>query len=360
MAEGWDDPLWYNQHGRPWGKGSTTPGRKDTRKQKQWEYLEKPLEDVLEDPGSKECLEKHLAALEKATEACRKRLELVRAAEEEAAEALLQAKKKKRESSRRKVLEKTSSSGEPASSSASSCSMLSLGKGSKKKSRSKSRPAAEPPALDTPTTPEKADLTSLEKQRSSSARRGKMGTREVDLVPGPGAFLPPTREEPLEKEPFLKKEEPLEKGTGEQEMGLEKPKVLVDWFGTLANKNGVPKDNARALERLLEKADVYLLSWVGSKKRKDSTLQEMEALEKAMLDKLRFHGTTYQKLGQNGKVDHAVWWGCDFLIEDDDEVCAEAMAYNLEAYQVKRGNWSLEKGQFSNFPEAVDAVLEKL
>lgn len=167
-----------------WSKGSTTPRRKATRKQKQWEYLEKPLEDVLEDPGSKECLEKHLAALEKATEACRKRLELVRAAEEEAAEALLQAKKKKRESSRRKVLEKTSSSGEPASSSASSCSMLSLGKGSKKKSRSKSRPAAEPPALDTPTTPEKADLTSLEKQRSSSARRGKMGTREVDLVPG--------------------------------------------------------------------------------------------------------------------------------------------------------------------------------
>ena len=115
---------------------------------------------------------------------CRKRLELVRAAEEEAAEALLQAKKKKRESSRRKVLEKTSFYGEPASSSASSCSMLSLRKGSKKKSRSKSRPAAEPPALGTPAALEKVDLTSLEKQRSSSARRGKMGTREVDLVPG--------------------------------------------------------------------------------------------------------------------------------------------------------------------------------
>ena len=40
-----------------WSKGSTTPRRKATRKQKQWEYLEKPLEDVLEDPGSKECLE---------------------------------------------------------------------------------------------------------------------------------------------------------------------------------------------------------------------------------------------------------------------------------------------------------------
>ena len=83
------------------------------------------------------------------------------------------------------------------------------------------------------------------------------------------------------------------------------PKVLVDWYGTLASKTGGCKANEWGLERLLGKADVYLLSWVGSKARKVSTLQEMEALGKAMLDKLRFHGTTCQKLGQNGKVDHA-------------------------------------------------------
>ena len=93
------------------------------------------------------------------------------------------------------------------------------------------------------------------------------------------------------------------------------------------------------------KANVYLLSWVGSKARKVSTLQVMEALGKAMLDKLRFHGTTYQNFGQNGKVDHAVWWSCSFIIgDDDDEVCAEAMAYSLDTHQVKRRTWSLEKG----------------
>lgn len=94
------------------------------------------------------------------------------------------------------------------------------------------------------------------------------------LTPGPGAFLPPTREEPLAKEESLEKEQKEEgKGKGK---GLEKSKVLVDWLGTLAHRDGAPPANKDALEKLLGKAEVYLLSWVGSQKRKLSTLHDME------------------------------------------------------------------------------------
>lgn len=48
-------------------------------------------------------------------------------------------------------------------------------------------------------------------------------------------------------------------------------------------------------------------------------------------------------------------------LDDDEEVCAEAMASSLDTYRIKRGgSWSLKKGQFLSFPKAVESLLEKL
>ena len=88
-------------------------GRQGTRKQKQWEYLARPLDEVVEDPGSRECLEKRLAALEKVQATCRKRLEELDAAEHDAKVTLGKAKKKKKKRESRK---KGSSTSEAASS----------------------------------------------------------------------------------------------------------------------------------------------------------------------------------------------------------------------------------------------------
>ena len=86
-------------------------------------------------------------------------------------------------------------------------------------------------------------------------------------------------------------------------------KAKRSWHGTPASKTGVCKANEWAPERLLGEADVYLLSWVRSKARKVSTLQEVEALAWERRRWTSF-GSTYQKQG--------------FIVDgdedDDDEV----------------------------------------
>ena len=335
----------------------------EVRHKKQWSTL------VEEDPASEECLEKHLEALEKARDKCAKKLAEVRQQKAEQ-EALEKAKEEAEETStwesakgkkkQRSKSNKASPTIESSSGSASS-SNAPLRKEARKRSKSRNEsqlrgtPAPIPQeslqALEKAPNKDADEGTSskaLEKapskdaeEATSSKKIGKMGYRAV-LSTRPGSMS-------------------LKSKAESEGLGLEKPKVLVDWHGTLEKANGwAPKYNLWALDQLLEKAEVYLLSWVGSEWRKDKAMKEMMALEKA--DEIQYIGTTFHKLKKNGKVDHAVYWGCCAVIDDDWEVCEEARQSNLMTFEVrsKKPSHTLEKDQFRDFREAVLALLDRL
>ena len=109
-------------------------------------------------------------------------------------------------------------------------------------------------------------------------------------------------------------------------------KVLVDWHNTLEKDGVIPVENQRALERLLEKAEVFVLSWVGSQWRKNQVMHEMQ--------NCRFYGqlsaveTTGQKIGKFGKASYAHWWGCSAIFDDCNEIILDAEYQNLQAYAI--------------------------
>ena len=54
--------------------------------------------------------------------------------------------------------------------------------------------------------------------------------------------------------------------------------VIIDWHNTLEIDDRLPEDNLAALKKVLEVADVRIISWVNSEARRRSTLQQIREL----------------------------------------------------------------------------------
>ena len=141
-----------------------------------------------------------------------------------------------------------------------------------------------------------------------------------------------------------------------------RPRVIVDWHNTLELNDQVPPTHDKALDALLEKADVFLLSYCGAA-RKPQALRDMQSLRQAH----RFAGiqTCTMKSGRDGKSAWGIYWGVEAIFDDNNEVCEDCQFYNITPYAI-RTKWEPHYGltnqgmAFDSFPEAVHAYLEKL
>ena len=90
--------------------------------------------------------------------------------------------------------------------------------------------------------------------------------------------MPATKSSSSSSDPnSLKKEEdPIAAGTEKkEESSLKKegkPVVVVDWHNCLEKDDVVPEENLHALKKVLEVADVRIISWVGTEARRKSAL----------------------------------------------------------------------------------------
>ena len=141
-----------------------------------------------------------------------------------------------------------------------------------------------------------------------------------------------------------------------------KPKVIVDWHNTLELHDQVPPTHDKALDALLEKADVFLLSYCGPD-RKERALTYMHSLRQSH----RFAAiqTCSMRSGKDGKSAWGIFWGVEAIFDDNNEICDDCLFYNIIPYAIKT-KWEPHYGlshqgmAFDSFPEAVHAYLEKL
>ena len=141
-----------------------------------------------------------------------------------------------------------------------------------------------------------------------------------------------------------------------------RPRVIVDWHNTLELHDQVPPTHDEALDALLEKADVYLLSFCG-KDRQERALRDMHSVRQSH----RFAAiqTCSMRSGRDGKSAWGIFWGVEAIFDDNNEVCDDCQFYNITPYAIKT-KWEPHHGlshqgmAFDSFPEAVYAYLEKL
>ena len=108
----------------------------------------------------------------------------------------------------------------------------------------------------------------------------------------------------------------------------------------------VPKANQDALRKLLGKADVWLLSWVGSDSRDRQVKKDIGQ---------KGHGqemgtaTCREKVGPGGKCHFAWDAGCIAVFDDNMQICKESTEMGMEIYPIRtpsqRQAWKRESLQ---------------
>ena len=84
----------------------------------------------------------------------------------------------------------------------------------------------------------------------------------------------------LKKEEALKKAEALNKDSAAEPSlkKVDRPLVIIDWHNTLEKGDALPEENLEALKKVLDVADVRIISWVGSESRRKATLKQIRDL----------------------------------------------------------------------------------
>ena len=146
---------------------------------------------------------------------------------------------------------------------------------------------------------------------------------------------------------------------------------MRSWWSSLTGTTPLEKDNKvpgshlKALEKLLGKAEVHLLSYVGSWKRQGQVMHDMySTLPQWKLDEMASIATCWEKTGVEGKCAIAYDWGCQAVFDDAHDIPRECKAWGLEVYGVQKpGLWGMgglsKEERFDSFPEAVDAYLKR-
>ena len=126
----------------------------------------------------------------------------------------------------------------------------------------------------------KPKLVSLEQIQKEQALEAKLASLKKE----PEKKMPATKSSSSSADPnSLKKEEdPIAAGTEKkEESSLKKegkPVVVVDWHNCLEKDDVVPEENLHALKKVLEVADVRIISWVGTEARRKAALKQIRDL----------------------------------------------------------------------------------
>ena len=325
-----------NKKGRPFGSGTTNQKRRDLRAGKQWSAMEQA------DPSSPEHLLDHLKALEKAQKRCQEKLT-------EAIQASLDGV----------VLE------EGAGSSSSTSRPNKMAKGGHMQVGKDGQPRKvilTPRDLEKSTTKQDLEKSNSKKdleksnskkdlEKSSSCKDLKKSSSKKDLKKSSSKskLLKVKGLEKLEVDHAEGLEEPLAEG-------LEKPLVIVDWHWTLVQDDQSVSDrDIHALKLLLTKADVLILSYVGSEKM-------ARFVEQQVKDLIPFHHllvaveVCYDKTGQAGKAQFAWDNLAEAVFDDNRRICQECDRWGIKNYPINSPHqdhrWC--GGGFKCFADAVD------
>ena len=142
----------------------------------------------------------------------------------------------------------------------------------------------------------------------------------------------------------------LKKGT--------KPVVIIDWHNTLEINDLLPEDNLAALKKVMEVADVRIISWVNSAARRSSTLQQIrDLIPQGTLKKVKSYQTIWYKCGEGGKVHWATYYKAETIFDDQPAVCEEARDWGLVSFPIA-GNKPHKGSCFWTFAEAAEAFLK--
>ena len=343
-----------NKKNRPYGSGTTNAKRIASRAHKQWSALEGM------DPSSAECLEKHCNLLKESFEKAQEKLE---------------------EARKQKQLEPSSSNGSSSSSaqnsSSSAASASALEKapkraksvtpgGMKQQGKEGPRKAVLTPAS---TVLEKTNAASpvLEKTAGFASEKPKKAKKKAKNAKEEDEEMEEVtvEEEPpqrvvLEKTTKAKEAKPLvlEKTTKAKEAKPSRPRVIVDWHNTMEVGQGIPGRNIYALQMLLTKVDVVILSYVQSEWRAEKVINDINKLPCA--DKLLGKEVCWQQTGEDGKCHMACNWKAKAIFDDSVQICKECLDWNIAVYPInthhQRHAWI--GGGFDTFADAVDAFLK--
>ena len=185
----------------------------------------------------------------------------------------------------------------------------------------------------------------------------------------------PKEVESLEKPTEM---EGLEKPKGEVVDGLEKPEakaklvprkcvVMVDWHLTLElDQVGIPKSHKQALEKLMEKCEVHICSYVGSWKRWREVKDKIDDLEWELGKEMGRH-LVWESTGQEGKAKVASTIKAEYIIDDSWHVIKEAKGIGKCCFAVQTpwcDHWRFNEARgvkvVNNFVEAANEILDSL
>lgn len=137
-----------------------------------------------------------------------------------------------------------------------------------------------------------------------------------------------------------------------------RPVVIIDWHNTLEIDEILPEDNLAALKKVLEVADVRIISWVNSAARRSSTLQQIrDLIPQETLKNVKSYQTIWYKCGEGGKVHGATYYKAETLFDDQPAVCAGARGWGLVPFPIA-GNKPHKGSSFWTFAEAAEAYLK--
>lgn len=299
-----------NNKKRPAGSGTTTGKRREQRQSKQWSALQQADPPVTSRAG----MQAQLEALKKATESAQMQLAQLEKAER-------QSKKPGKTGPRSPTPEEWAKASERKPR------LISLAQVEAEKSL-------------------KAKLASLKKELAEKQGTANTGSSSSAGPPvGPSLKKDGTESLKKDSEPAA-----LKKGT--------KPVVIIDWHNTLEINDLLPEHNLAALKKVMEVADVRIISWVNSAARRSSTLQQIrDLIPQGTLKKVKSYQTIWYKCGEGGKVHWATYYKAETIFDDQPAVCEEARGWGLVSFPIA-GNKPHKGSCFWTFAEAAEAFLK--
>ena len=208
---------------------------------------------------------------------------------------------------------------------------------------------------------EKPKLVSLAQVQKEQELEKKLASLKKELEAsfnkssGSASSAAPPAGESLKKEGALNKDSAAESSLKK----VDRPLVVIDWRNTLEKGYALPEENLEALKKVLDVADVRIISWVGSESRRKATLKQIrDLLPEETLKKVKGYQTVWYRCGEGGKVDWACHYKAEALFDDHPSICEEARDWGLVAFAIAAAK-PHPGSSFWTFADAAESYLKK-
>ena len=386
---GW---VGYNCKMRPAGAGTTHSTRREQRKHLQWEAMAESHQ-----ADSEEALEKQVKALEKAAQKAQQKLQELKEKEKNAplekgdqdeedeeeeeeysysyySPSPAPARKRKGRSNT-KSLEKDRSL---------SVRRTRIAKGGQKEAllfkvkeeatSSEVAPSKNDEKMED--KPLEKEKEALEKASTEAVQKDKQEEGEKDrkalekatssVVPDGITLTPAKKFLEEESKETLDSKEALEKAskiTLKPRAQMPKRVVVVDWHQSLEKDDTVPESHQESLEKLLQVAEVHILSYVASRSRMVQVHQDVRRMVRSQAQLAGVH-TCWQKVGWDGKAAYCQWLKAEAIFDDDEKICVDCFGKGICTFALMSGkshhNYLPARNVFKDFPEAVQEYLDAI